>query len=233
MKTIILAGGRGRRLEPYTTVLPKPLMPIGDMPILEIIVRQLRKEGFSQVILAVGYLGELIEAFLGDGKKYGLKISYSREEKSLSTMGPLSLIDGLEETFLVINGDTLTDLKYSELVKYHKGKGGIATLATYHRDVRIDFGVARYARDNRMNGFIEKPTYEYEVSMGIYVFEPEILRYIPKGKSLGFDELMTTVMENNEKVYCYPFDGYWLDIGRQEDYQRAVREFEEMKGRFL
>lgn len=226
MHAVILAGGKGRRLTPYTTVLPKPLMPIGNMPILEVILRQLKTAGITQITIAVGYLAELLMAFFGNGERLGLEINYSLEERPLGTAGPLALIQGLNDTFIVMNGDVLTDLDYKDLIQYHKHQGGIATIATCKRTVKIDFGVIEVNENNFLTGYIEKPTFDYRVSMGIYVFEPEVLKYIPKNQYLDFPDLVQILLKNGKRVATYPFDGYWLDIGRHDDYKRAIEEFE-------
>lgn len=227
MRAIILAGGKGRRLSPYTTVLPKPLMPIRDMPILEVILRQLKKAGITQITMAVGYLAKIIMAFFGDGKRLGLNIDYSLEDKPLGTAGPLSLIKGLTDTFIVMNGDILTNIDYKELIRYHNEHNGIATIATYKRKVTIDFGVIE-TNNNIVINYIEKPVFNYKVSMGIYVFEPNILDYIPKNQYMDFPDLVNRLLSNKEKVVSFLFNGYWLDIGRQDDYTRAIDEFNEM-----
>ena len=229
MRAVILAGGKGTRLRPYTTVIPKPLMPVGDRPILEIIIRQLKYYGFSQVTMAVGYLAELVEAYFSDGNKYGIKIDYSREDRPLGTIGSLSLIDGLDETFLVMNGDVLTNLDYRKLLNFHKKNHTVATIATYNKAVKIDLGVLEMDEGFRLKQYIEKPTLRYHVSMGIYVFEPEILGFIESNGYLDFPDLVLILMKAGKKVMAFPFDGYWLDIGRQEDYVRAQEEFETLK----
>lgn len=231
MRAVILAGGKGTRLRPYTTVIPKPLMPVGDRPVLELIIRQLKHYGFSRITMAVGYLAELTEAYLRDGSKYGVKIDYSREDKPLGTIGPLALIEGLQETFLVMNGDVLTDLDYSQLVDFHRENGATATIATYKKKVGIDLGIVEMDKDFRLNKYVEKPTVEYHVSMGIYVFEQEILTFIQPNGYLDFPDLVLALIKNGKKVVGFPFDGYWLDIGRQEDYDRAQVEFEALKER--
>ncbi len=233
MHAVILAGGKGRRLAPYTTVLPKPLMPIGDMPILEVVLRQLKSCGVKKVTMAVGYLAELLMAFFNNGERLGLKIDYSLEEKPLGTAGPLALIQGLNDTFIVMNGDVLTDLDYKDLIQYHKQQGGIATIATYKRTVKIDFGVIEVNKDNFLTGYVEKPTFDYRVSMGIYVFEPEVVKYIPKNQYLDFPDLVLMLLKDNKKVATYSFNGYWLDIGRHDDYERAIEEFEKNREMFL
>lgn len=233
MQAIILAGGKGRRLMPYTTVLPKPLMPIGDYSILEVILRQLKHAGFSKITISTGYLHELIIAYLNSNKTLGFEISYSHEETPLGTIGPLRLIENLNDTFLVMNGDILTDIDYKALISAHRNKNAIATVATYQRDVHIDFGVLEKNSDNRIIGFREKPTYHFDVSMGIYVFSKKILTYVPKGEPFGFDQLMYALTEMNAPVFSYPHSGYWLDIGRPDDYVRSIDEFERYKDRFL
>ena len=233
MQAIILAGGKGRRLMPYTTVLPKPLMPIGDYPIIEVILRQLKRCGFTKISISTGYLHELIHAYLDSNKTLGLKIAYSHEETPLGTIGPLRLIEDLEDTFLVMNGDILTDLDYKKLIESHKQRGAIATVATYQRDTNIDFGVLEQNSDYRIFAFREKPTYHFNVSMGVYVFSKKILDYVPADTPFGFDQLMHALIAKNEEVYSYPHNGYWLDIGRPDDYARSIEEFERYKDRFL
>lgn len=233
MRAVILAGGRGTRLAPYTAILPKPLMPIGDMPILEIVVRQLARHNFDRLTLAVGYLAELLMAYCGSGEKFGVKIDYSREEQPLGTAGPIALVPDLNDTFLVMNGDLLTTLDYSAMLQYHRRRKALATVACYQRDVKIDLGVIHVDEDNWVSDYIEKPTYHYAVSMGIYLFEPEILNYIPKNQRLDLPELVIRLMRDGKKVNVFNFDGYWLDIGRHDDYERAIEEFSKNRDRFL
>ncbi|MCZ2127900.1 MAG: NTP transferase domain-containing protein [Anaerolineales bacterium] len=233
MRAIILAGGKGTRLAPYTTVLPKPLMPIGEMPILEIVIRQLQKKGFDDITLATGYLAELLMAYCGDGSKFGAKIDYSREERPLGTAGPIALVSNLNDTFLVMNGDLLTTIDYGAMLDYHRRRGALATIACYQRDVKIDLGVIEADEDNWVADYIEKPTYHYSVSMGIYLFEPQILNFIPKNERLDLPELVLKLMRSGEKVNIFNFDGYWLDIGRHDDYELAIEEFAKHKEAFL
>ena len=233
MQAIILAGGKGRRLLPYTTVLPKPLMPIGDCSILEVVLRQLKHYGIKRVTICTGYLHELIRAYLDSNNNFGLDIGYTYEDIPLGTIGPLNLVKKLDESFLVMNGDILTDLNYSDLIKIHTNNGALATIATYQRDVNIDFGVLENDKANKILSFHEKPTYHFNVSMGIYVFSKRILDFVPDSTPYGFDQLMHTLIEKQETVYTYPHTGYWLDIGRPDDYARSIEEFEEYKERFL
>jgi len=233
MRAVILAGGRGTRLLPYTTVFPKPLMPIGDMPILEVVLRQLKDAGITKVTMAVGHLAELLQAFFGDGTRLGLEIGYSREDRPLGTVGPLTLIDGLQDTFLMMNGDILTTIDYAHLIQTHRASGAVATIATYVRQVKIDFGVLETNAADLVREYTEKPVLDYRVSMGIYVFEPGILKYLTQGQYRDFPDLVKTLIADNKPVRSYPFTGYWLDMGRPDDYAKAVEEFEARRREFL
>jgi NDP-sugar pyrophosphorylase family protein len=229
MKAVVLAGGRGTRLAPYTKILPKPLMPIGDMPILEILLRQMKRAGVNEVILTVGHLSHLLQAFFQSGEQYNMRIRYSIEERPLGTAGPLSLVPGLIKTFMVSNGDVLTTLDMHDLIETHHCSGAVATIATHHKNIKIDLGVIRCNGSSEIIGYIEKPTYEYEVSMGIYVFEPKVLDYIPYNQYLDFPDLVLRLIEAGERVISYPFDGYWQDLGRPDDYEQAIKEFESLR----
>ena len=233
MKAVILAGGKGTRLAPYTTVLPKPLMPIGDMPILEIVLRQMANYGFKDVTLAVGYLAELLMAYCGDGSKFGISVNYSREEHPLGTAGPIALVPKLDDTFLVMNGDLLTTLDYGKMYRYHKERKAIATLAAYQREVKIDLGVIDISDDDWVIDYIEKPTYKYSVSTGVYIFEPQVLDFITPDQRLDLPELVLRLIDQGHPVNVYRFDGYWLDIGRHDDYEKAIDEFSAHRNSFL
>jgi NDP-sugar pyrophosphorylase family protein len=233
MRAVILAGGKGTRLAPYTTILPKPLMPVGDMPILEIVIRQLAHRGFNELTLAVGHLAELLMAYCGDGSKFDVKIDYSREEQPLGTAGPIALVPNLNETFLVMNGDLLTTIDYGAMLKYHRERGALTTIACYQRDVKIDLGVIDVDSENWVANYIEKPTYHYAVSMGIYIFEPAILNYIARNQHLDLPELVLNLIKEGKKVNVFNFDGYWLDIGRHDDYEQAIDEFASHRKDFL
>lgn len=225
MKVVILSGGKGTRLLPYTTVYPKPLVPIGDKPILEIVIRQLAKNGFDEVILAVGHLAELIQAFFGDGRRYGVKIEYSKEDSPLGTAAPLRRIKNkLNETFIMMNGDILTTLDFSALVRYHQKNKATATVALNKRDVKIDYGVVEVDSKQNICGWKEKPKINYNVSMGVYVLEPEVLDYMPPNQPYDLPELIRNLIDNNKIVKGYVYDGYWLDIGRPEDYKKAIED---------
>jgi len=233
MRAVILAGGKGTRLAPYTTVFPKPLMPIDDMPILEVVVRQLRHHGIRRLTFAVEHLAELLMAYFGDGSKYGVEIEYSREEQPLGTAGPLKLIPALTGTFLLMNGDVLTDLPYAALVDAHKQSDAVATIAMHKREVKVDLGVIQLGDDNRVTGYLEKPSQHYRVSMGVYVFEPKALSFIGEGERLDFPDLILRLIKAGEVVKGYPYDGYWMDIGRHEDYEQAVEDFRRNRERLL
>lgn len=233
MQVVILAGGKGTRLKPYTTIFPKPLMPIDDMPILEVVIRQLKRAGLAKITMAVGHLAGLLEAYFNDGNKWGVKIDYSPEDKPLGTAGPLASIKGLDNTFLVMNGDILTTLDYAELIEYHRREQAIATVAMYDKEVEITLGVLKANEKNEIYDYIEKPTIKYQVSMGIYVFEPKVLEYITPGESFDLPDLIKNLIEHDEPVKGYRFNGYWRDIGRQEDYEQAVGEFTELKDKLL
>lgn len=234
MKVVILAGGRGTRLAPYTTILPKPLMPIGEQPILEILLWQMRRAGITEAIITVGHLANLIKTFFQDGEACGMPITYSYEDRPLGTAGPLSLVrDHLTETFVVANGDVLTTLNLRDMLSFHCRTGAIATIATNLRQVKLDLGVVEFNSSYLLSGYHEKPTYELFVSMGIYIFEPRILDFIAYNAYLDFPDLVRKLIKANEKVYCYHFDGYWQDLGRPDDYQRAIADFDMLRPQIL
>lgn len=233
MKAIVLAGGKGSRLAPYTRILPKPLMPISGMPILEVILLRLKAAGIRDVVLTVGHMAGLLRAFFGDGSQFGICITYSYEEYPLGTAGPIALVGDLNETFLVTNGDVLTTLNLQKLIRFHREQKAIATIAAHRRESRIDLGVIQKDGNCRITGYIEKPVYDYLVSMGIYVFEPTVLSYIARAQYLDFPNLVSKLLAAGEKVVAYEFDGYWEDLGRPDDYERASQDFENMRAEFL
>ena len=233
MQAIILAGGKGTRLKPYTISFPKPLVPIGDYPILEIIIRQLVSFGFDRVTISTGHLAELIEAYFGDGSRWGVKIEYVREYTPLNTAGALKLVEGCEDNFLVMNGDVLTTLDYGSLLELHTKKGVKATIAAKTRESKIDFGVLKLDGEDFLSEYIEKPVYTFSVSMGVYVLSKEVRNLIKDGESIGMPDLLLRLKDSGEKVYCHRSDCYWLDIGRIDDYEKAQEEFEAKKHIFL
>ena len=229
MRAIILAGGKGTRLRPYTTLIPKPLVPLGGKySILEIIILQLREAGFSHITLAVNHLSQLIMAYFGDGSRLGVRIDYSLEEGELSTIGPLTLIDDLPESFLVMNGDILCDLDYRAFFETHVDTRGEISVSAFRRHVKIDFGVLRYDASGRLESFQEKPEYDFDVSMGIYCINRSVIETLPRGQKYGFDNLMIDSLAANRRVGIRPFDGYWLDIGRPDDYEYADANFDDL-----
>jgi len=234
MKAVILAGGKGTRLAPYTRIFPKPMMPIGDKTILEVLLTQLKYAGVHNVTITVGHMAGLMRAFFQDGGNYGLNITYSLEEHPLGTAGPLSLLDGLDAPFFVSNGDVLTTLDFNHLMAFHKAQGNaIATIATHHRTVHIDLGVIEADQEHTIVDYIEKPDIDYLVSMGIYVFNPEILDYIPKGEYLDFPNLVLKLLAEGKRVANYQFDGYYQDLGQPEDYEQACHDFDNLRDKFL
>lgn len=233
MHAIILAGGKGTRLAPYTRVFPKPMMPIGDKTILEILLHQMKAAGINHVTLTVGHMAGLMRAFFQDGSQYDLNIRYAYEETPLGTAGPLANITHLTSTFLVANGDVLSLLPIDDLIQFHKENGGICTIAMHQRAVKIDLGVIEMDNCCQVQNYIEKPTIDYRVSMGLYVFEPRVLEYIPQGQHLDFPDLVKKLLAAGEKVIGYPYDGYWQDLGHPSDYEQAVEDFESMRYLFL
>ena len=230
MKAVILAGGRGTRLAPYTSVLPKPLMPVGDRSILEILVSQLEASGIRDVNFCVGYLAHLIEAVFDNRVPGEATITYVREQDALGTAAPLRLVEGLDKTFLVMNGDVLTTLDYAELVRFHREQGNKVTIAAHKRTTKIDYGMLQLDLTQRVREFREKPVIESPVSMGIYVMEPDILDFIPEHEYFDFPDLIRALLLQGERVGAYRYDGVWFDIGRQEDYALAVETWLEGGG---
>ena len=231
-RAIILAGGKGSRLRPYTVVLPKPLMPIGDYPILELVVRQLIKNNFNHITMCVNHQADLIKTFFGDGNRWGIKIDYSNEFEPLGTMGPLKQISDLPNNFLVMNGDILTNLDFESFHNDHVSDNEIYTISSYKRSQKVDYGVLGCSKDNYLESFEEKPTNDFKVSMGIYMLNKKVLDFIPSG-FYGFDSLMYKLIKSKNKVKVKEFNGYWLDIGRPDDYIKAIEDFESMKNIFL
>jgi NDP-sugar pyrophosphorylase family protein len=232
-RAIILAGGKGTRLRPYTIVLPKPLVPLGDYPILEIIVRQLVHFGFDHITMTVNHQADLIKTYFGTGEKWGVTIDYSLEEKPLSTMGPLSLIKDLPENFLVMNGDILTDMDFGAFHDEHVSEQNIFTVRSYYREHVNLYGVLEVGENNKLTNFHEKPVTKFEVSMGIYMLSKKVLDFIPHNEAYGFDTLMLDLIKGEKNATVKQFDGYWLDIGRPDDYMEAIEQFESNKDIFL
>jgi len=232
MRAVILAGGQGTRLRPYTTVLPKPLVPVGDRPILELILHQLARAGVTQVDLCVGHLGGLIRAYFDEGPPLpgGLQLNYVWDDEPLGTAGALHQIDVPREPFLVMNGDILTKLDYYELVHFHRERGAALTIATHEKKVELELGVIE-SDDETVTGYVEKPTLGYEVSMGIYVYDPRALAHVPRGH-FDFPDLVLALVGAGETVKSYRYAGPWFDIGTAEEHERAVAAFQADPQRF-
>lgn len=232
MNAVVLAGGKGTRLAPYMRVFPKAMMPIGDMSILEIILGQMKRAGIVNITLTVGDLAGLMHAFFLDGSEFGINLRYSHEKEPLGTAGSLSMVEGLDETFLVTNGDVLSLLDLKDMIRFHHEHEGICTIATHERVIQIDLGVIEMNGGYEVKDYIEKPGVDYLVSMGIYVFEPRVLDYIPVGEYLDFPDLVKKLLSAGEKVVGYPFSGYWRDLGNPGEYEEASCDFEAMRPQF-
>jgi len=230
-RAVILAGGLGTRLRPYTVAIPKPLMPLGKYPILEIIIRQLKAQGFGHITLAVNHQADIFRAFFGDGSKWGLRIDYSLETKPLSTMGPLKLIPDLPDNFLVMNGDILSDVPYGCFLDEHSAEGHLFTISASRRVQRIDYGVLQVNQSGILSGFEEKPSIPFLVSMGIYAVSRRVLDAIPPDQAFGFDHLVLGYLASADAVTTVVHEGYWLDIGRPDDYEKANNDWPEFSKR--
>lgn len=229
---VLLMGGKGTRLAPYTTVLPKALIPIDDLPVAEILIRQLRAAGITDIVLAVGHLAALIHAYFGDGSRWGVRLTYSMEDAPLGTAGPLALVPHIDSTFLVMNGDLLTTLDLQKMIGFHRSEKAVATIGVFEREVRLELGVIE-AGPVDVHDYIEKPTMSYGVSVGAYVFEPRVLEHIPPGASYDLPDLIKSLIGAGEPVKAFRFDGHWLDIGNHDDYAAAVDLFQRERALFL
>jgi NDP-sugar pyrophosphorylase family protein len=232
-RVVILAGGLGTRLRPYTVTLPKPLVPVGDTPILEIVLKQLVSFGFPRITLAVSHQAALIRAFFGDGSKWGATVDYSLEAEPLGTMGPLRLIEDLPDHLLVMNGDVLTDLDYAEFFDWHCREGGLLSISAAEREQYVDFGVLTANGHDELVGFQEKPSLHYLVSMGVYGLSRQVLDWLPAQGRFGFDQLVRRLLEAGQRIRVHRHQGYWLDIGRPEDLERATQDVAGQESRFL
>ena len=220
-QVVILAGGQGSRLRPYTTVLPKPLLPVGGKPILEILIRQLRHFGFKNIVISTGYLAELIEAYFGKGEKWGVHICYVHEDKPLGTAGALKLVEDTERNFLVMNGDILTDMNFATFLNWHTRQKAMASLTVKERKIKSDFGVIEFGPDHELRAYQEKPEHQSFVSIGVNAFNSRAKNFIKPGESVGMPELMLRLKALSHRVCCYPVRQEWLDLGRFEDLERA------------
>lgn len=237
MRAVVLAGGYGTRLRPFTAVLPKPLMPLGHpdpMPIVEVVLRQLARFGFNRVTIITGYLTELMEAFCGDGSRFGTRVDYAREREPLGTAGGLALLDRPGESVLVMNGDILTTLDYGEMFRFHERRGAPATIAAHPREVKIDFGVLEFGEDPHiLAAYREKPKFSYHVSMGVYILSPSAWDHLRPGEFLGMPDLLERMRASGSAVHCHREPCFWLDIGRHDDYAAANEVFQARRGEFL
>lgn len=234
MKTVfILAGGKGARLKPFTMILPKPLLPLGDAPIIEVVLKQLAGFKFERVVISLGHMAHLFEATIGDGSQFGLVVEYVREDTPLGTAAPLRMLRPEDGDVLVMNGDLLTTLDFGAMLDFHRSQGACASLALHKRSVFIDYGVIDADADGTLTGYTEKPTLNYEVSMGVYVVSAEARALIPAEGPYDMPALMLAVHASGRKVSCYRSDVYWQDIGRFDDYQQASADFVADPARFL
>jgi NDP-sugar pyrophosphorylase family protein len=229
MHAVILAGGKGTRLLPFTKVFPKPLVPIGEKPILDTIIRQLKYFGFNRITLAVGHMAEMFYTFAGNGEQYGIKIDYCYEEEPLGTVGPLGEVEFTEDNFLVMNGDLITNLDFRDIILHQMNSNSIATIGTFKKDFKIELGIINSNDENHIIDYIEKPIYSFNVSMGIYAFNLKILQYIEPKKYLDFPKLVNNLIADNQIIDSYLFEGHWLDIGNHSDYAKATEEYETIK----
>jgi NDP-sugar pyrophosphorylase family protein len=233
MQAILLAGGKGTRLRPFTATIPKPLLPLGDVPIVEVVIRQLASRGITRIAISLGHLAHLFSAVIGDGSRFGVTIDYYIEEEPLGTAGPLRLIPNLGDDVLVMNGDLLTTLDYRHLIDTHLSRGAWATIAVRHREVKIDLGVVVASDDGRLVDYQEKPVIHYDVSMGINVVSRRCLDLIPAGRRFDMPDLLMAIKREGHDVITFKTDCYWQDIGRFDDYEQACLDFEHQPTRFL
>jgi NDP-mannose synthase len=233
MKAVIMAGGRGSRLAPYTTVLPKPLMPLADRPVIDVVLRQLVRAGVEGVLISVGHLGSLLESWIRSEANYGVPISFLYEDAPLGTAGALGNIDSPDGTFLALNGDILTTLSFADLAEFHRSSGAVATMAVKERTVEVEYGIVHTGEDGSVVRLEEKPRLGYTVSMGVYAFEPAIVEHIARGERVDFPDLLLRAIGAGQRVAAYSFDGYWRDIGNRDDYEAAIADFAADPHRFV
>ena len=222
---LIMAGGRGQRLYPFTAALPKPLMPIGDKPILEHIIGRLHQFGIREIVLAVNHLAPLIETYFGDGGKLGCRISYIREDTPVGTAGPIAFLPDFDDSLIVMNADVICDIDYAAVIGAHRKAGATITVASRLVSTVIGSGVLDTDAGGRIVGYREKPSYDHRICMGIYVIEPKVRSMIEPGRQVDMPELITRLIDAGEAVVAYNHTGEWIDIGKPEDYARAQADF--------
>ncbi|HSA30238.1 MAG TPA: sugar phosphate nucleotidyltransferase [Candidatus Omnitrophota bacterium] len=237
MQAVILAGGQGTRLAPYTLVFPKPMLPVGGQPIIETIIQQLAYYNFKDVVICLGYLGNLIEVYLKNDSRVpkDVNIRYVLESKPLGTAGALSLIDGLEDDFLVINGDILTTLNFQDFFLFHKQKKSSLSIAAGQKKIKMSLGILEIDGQDRVKEFIEKPTYTFQDNMGVYIYNRRALQYIPQNERLDFNILVEKMIQDGEDIFAYRSEDpyFWIDIGQHADFESANQEFEKRRNEFL
>ena len=231
-KAIILAGGEGKRLKPYTLTIPKPLMPVGSYPIIDLVIKYLLKYNYKNITIALNYKGDLIKSFLKNIKNKSIKIDYSFEKKALGTIGPLKLIKKLPKNILIINGDVLTDLNLEEFFKNHKKSKKLISISVTTRKSKLDYGIIKYNKEGILVDFHEKPVNKFNVSMGIYLLNKKIIKFIPN-KKFGLDNLINKLINKKIPINIYKHKGYWLDIGRPKDFEKANNDFSLIKSKFF
>lgn len=230
MKAVILAGGLGTRLKPFTEVIPKPLLPVGESSVLETQILSLARSGFDEIYIATNYMADYIEAFLGNGDRYGVKLRFSRETEPLGTCGPLSLLrNELNEPFVMMNGDILTTLNFREVLDFCNESDADLTVVT--KELIAPFNFGKVTKDGPYIVAVEeKPNFRYEVLAGIYAIKPDVLTMIPENKYFGMDKLINQMLSSHQKVAGFSLSGYWLDIGQAEEYQAARTNYSQMFG---
>jgi NDP-mannose synthase len=227
MKAIILAGGLGTRLKPFTEVIPKPLLPIGESSVLEIQILSLKRHGIKDIIIATNHMAEYVEAFLGNGSKYGVRLQFSKEPEPLGTCGPVSLVrEQLTEPFLLMNGDILTTLDFSKATAFTQSVN--ANLVVMTKEIAVPFQFGKILSEgDYITGVEEKPDLKLEILAGVYFLKPAVLELIPNGRYYGMDTLIKDMIARNLRIARYPIREYWLDIGRAKDYEEAQEAYSE------
>jgi NDP-mannose synthase len=231
-RAVVLAGGKGTRLSPFTYVLPKPLLPIDQRPILDIVLTQLAREGCEKATVALGHLGHLIEVYCGDGARWGLDLEYFRETTPLGTVGVLAQLDTLpEDPFIVMNGDVLSDISFRDLLDSHVEGGAELTIGAFRRTERDELGILETDGAGRVTQYHEKPVHQYLVSMGIYAVQRSVVELIPTGDRMDFPDLVQALLASGRDVHTHVHSNYWLDLGRPDDFTQANEQFESLRSR--
>jgi NDP-mannose synthase len=237
MQAIILAGGAGTRLRPYTLVFPKPMLPVGGMPIIATIVHQLAYYGFNDIVISLGYLGDYIRMYFmgGVNTPKGVTIRFSFEDQPLGTTGPLALVDKLDDDFLVINGDILSTIDYADFFHTHRDRHADLSVAVGIKEVKMSLGILDLDEKQRITGFREKPTFVFHDNMGIYVYSRSVMKWVERDKKLDVNVLVAKLVEEKKNVFGYisKEEYFWIDVGQHADYEKANEEFEKRRSAFL